>query len=176
MVKWCYYRSQSIYHNFFKMAALQWSGFSSVSQFSCSVVSDFLRPHESQHTRPPFPSPTRGVHSNSPPSNQWCHPAISSSVIPFSSCPQSLLASESFPMSQLFAWGGQSTGVSALTSFLPKKSQGWSSSERTGWISLQSKGLSRVFSNTTVQKHQFFGAQLSSQSNSHIHTWPLKKP
>ena len=102
--------------------------------------------------------------------------AISSSVVPFSSCLQSLPASESFPMSQLFAWGGQKTGVSALASFLPKKSQGWSPSEWTGWISCQSKGLSRVFSNTTVQKHQFFGAQLSSQSNSHIHTWPLEKP
>ena len=94
---------------------------------------------------------------------------------PLSSCPQSLPASESFPMSQLFAWGGQSSGVSALASFLPKKSKGWSS-EWTGWISLQSKGLPRVFSNTTVQKHQFFGAQSSSQSNSHIHTWPLEKP
>ena len=110
------------------------------------------------------------------PSSRWCHPAISSSVIPFSSCPQSLPASESFPMSQLFTWGGQSTGVSALASFLPKKSQGWSPLEWTGWISLQSKGLSRVFSNTTVQKHQFFSAQLSSQSNSHIHTWLLEKP
>ena len=110
------------------------------------------------------------------PSSQWCHPAISSSVVPFSSCPQALPASESFPMSQLFAWGGQSTGVSALASFLPKKSQGWCLSEWTGWISLQCKGLSRVFSNTTVQKHQFFGAQPSSQSNSHIHTWPQEKP
>ena len=116
-------------------------------QFSRSVVCDSLRHHESQHTRPPCPSPTPRVHSNSHPSSRWCHPAISSSVIPFS-CPQSLLASESFPMSQLFTWGGQSTGVSALASFLPKKSQGWSSSEWTGWISLQSKGLSRVFSNT----------------------------
>ena len=98
---------------------------------------------------------------------KWCHPAISSSVIPFSSCPQSLPASESFPMSQLFAWGGQSIGVSALASFLPKNTQDWSPLEWTGWISLQSKGLSRVFSNTTVQKHPFFGAQLSSQSNSH---------
>ena len=104
------------------------------------------------------------------PSSRWCHPAISSSVIPFSSCPQSLPASESFPMSQLFIWGDQSAGVSALASFLPKKSQGWSPSEWTGWISLQSKGLSRVFSNATVQKHQFFGARSSSQSNSHIHT------
>ena len=102
--------------------------------------------------------------------------AISSSVVPFSSCPQSLPASGSFPMSQLFPWGGQSTGVSALASVLPKKSQGWSPSEWTGWISLQSKGLSRIFSNTTVQKHEFFSTQPSSQSNSHIPTWPLEKP
>ena len=145
-------------------------------QFSHSVVSNSLWPHESQHARPPCPSPTPGVHSDSHPSSQWCHPAISSSVIPFSSCPQPLPASESFPMSQLFAWGGQSTGVSALASFLPKKSQGWSTSEWTGWISLQSKGLSKVFSKTTVQKHQFFGTQPSSQSNSFIHTWLLEKP
>ena len=136
-------------------------------QFNHSVVSNSLQRHESQHTRPPCPSPPPGVYSDSRPSSRWCHAAISSSVVPFSSCPQSLPASESFPMSQLFAWGGQSTGVSALASFLPKKSQGWSS-EWTGWISLQSKGLSRVFSNQ-VQKHQFFGAQPSSQSNSHIH-------
>ena len=129
-------------------------------QFS-SVVSDYSRPHELQHTRPPCPSPTPGVHSNSRPSSQWCHPAISSSVVPFSSRPQSLPASESFPMSQLFAWDGQSTGVSALASLLPKKSRGWSPLEWTGWISLQSKELSRVFSNTTVQKHHFFSAQLS---------------
>ena len=148
--------------------------FSSV-QFSHSVVSDSLQPHESQHARPPCPSPAPGVHSDSHPSSQWCHPAISSSVVPFSSCPQSLPASESFPMSQLFTWGGQSTGVSALASLLPKKSQGWSPSEWTGWISLQSKGLSRVSSNTTVQTHQLFSAQLSSQSNSHIHTWLLEK-
>ena len=150
-------------------------GFSSV-WFSRSVMSDSLRPHELQHTRPPSPSPTPGVHSNSGPSSRWCHPAISSSVVPFSSCPQSLPASGSFPMSQLFAWGGQSTGVSALASVLSKNTQDWSPSEWTGWISLQSMGLSRVFSNTTVQKHQFFGAQLSSQSNSHIHIWPLEKP
>jgi len=106
---------------------------------------------------------------------QPSHPLLSS-VVPFSSCPQSLPASQSFPMSQLFAGGGQSTGVSALASFLPKKYQGWSPLEWTGQISLQSKGLSRVFSNTTVQKHQFFGAQPSSQSNSHIHTWPQEKP
>ena len=149
--------------------------FSSV-QFSRSVVSNSLRPHESQHARPPCPLPTPGGHSNSCPSSPWCHPVISSSIVPFSSCPQSLPASESFLMSQLFAWGGQSTGVSALASFLPKNTQDWSPLEWTGWISLQSKGLSRVFSNTTVQKHQFFGAQPSSQSNSHIHTWPLEKP
>ena len=134
---------------------------------SVAQSSHSLRPHESQHARPPCPSPTPGVHSDSRPSSQWCQPAISSSVVPFSSCPQSLPASESFPMSQLFAWGGQCTGVSALASFLPKKSQGWSS-KWTGWISLHS--------NTTVQKHQFFGAQPSSQSNSHIHTWPQEKP
>ena len=135
--------------------------FSSV-QFSCSVGSDSLWPHELQHARPPWPSPTPGVHSNSCPSSQWCHPAISSSVVPFSSCPQSLPASESFPMSQLFAWGDQSTRASASASVPPKNTQGWSPSEWTGWISLQSKGLSTVFSNTTVQKHQFFGAQPSS--------------
>ena len=139
--------------------------FSSV-QFSCSVMSDSLRPDESQHTRPPCPSPTPGVHSNSCPSSWWCYPAISSSVVPFSSCPQSLPASGSFPMSQLFTWGGQSVGVSASASVLPMNTQDWSPLGWTGWISLQSKGLSRVFSNTAVQKYQFFGAQLSSQSNS----------
>ena len=149
--------------------------FSSV-QFSRSVMSDSLWPHESQHTRPPCPSPTPRVQSDSCPSSQWWHPAISSSVIPFSSCPQSLPASGSFPVSQLIVWGGQSIGVSALALFLPKKSQGWSPSEWTGWIFLHSKGLSRVVSNTTLQKHQFFGAQPSSQSNSRIHTWPQDKP
>ena len=109
------------------------------AQFSRSVMSDYLWSHESQHARPPCPSTTRGVHSDSHASSQWCHPAISSSVVPFSSCPQSFPASESFPMSQLFTWGGQSTGASALLSFLPKKSQGWSPSEWTGWISLQSR-------------------------------------
>ena len=113
---------------------------------------------------------------NSCPSSQWCHLAISPFVIPFSSCPQSLPKSESFPVSQLFAWGGQSIGVSALASVLPKNTQDWSPLWWTGWIALQSKGLSRVFSNTTVQKHQFFNAKLSSQSNSNIHTWPLEKP
>ena len=139
-------------------------------QFSHSLVSDSLQPHELQHAKPPCPSPTPGVHPNSCASSRWCHPAISSSVIPFSSCLQSLPASESFQMSQLFAWGGQSIGVSALASFLSKKSQDWSPFGWTGWVSLQSKGLSRVFSNTTVQKHPFFGAQPSSQSNSHIRT------
>jgi len=121
-------------------------------QFSRSVMSDSLRPHESQHARTPCPS-TPGVHSNSYPLSRWCHPAISSSVVPFSSCPQSLPASESFPMSQLFAWGGQSIGVSALASVLPMNTQGWTPLGWTSWISLQSKGLSRVFSNITVQKH-----------------------
>ena len=116
------------------------------------------------------------VHPNSCASSRWCHPAISSSVVPFSSCPQSLPASGSFPVSQFFAWGGQSFGVSASASVLPMNTQDWPPLEWTGWISLQFKRLSRVFSNTTVQKHQFFGAQLSSQSNSHIHTWPLEKP
>jgi len=133
-------------------------------------MSDSLRPHESQHARPPCPSPTPGVYSDSCPSSWWCHPAISSSVVPFSSCPQSLQASESFPVSQLSASGGQSIELSALASVPPMNTQDWSPLEWTGWISLHFKRLSRVFSNTTVQKHQFFGAQLSSQSNSHIHT------
>ena len=144
-------------------------------QFSRSVVSNSLLPHELQHTRPPCPSSTPGVHSDSCPQSWWCHPAISSSVVPFSSYLQSLSASESFPICQLFAWGGQSIGVSALASFLPKNTQDWSPSEWTGWICLQSKGLSRVFSNPTVQKHQFFGAQLSSQSNPHINKNHWKK-
>ena len=139
-------------------------------------LSDSLRPHELQHARPPCPSPTPGVYPNSCPSSRWCHPAISSSVVPFSSCPQSLPASESFPVSQLFAWGGQSIGVSVSTSVLAMNTQDWSPLGWIGWIFLQSKGLSRVFSNTTLQNHQFFCAQLSSQSNSHICTWPLEKP
>ena len=131
-----------------------------LAQFSHSVVSDSLQPHELQHTRPPCPSPAPWVHPNLCPSSWWCHPTISSSVIPFSSCPQSFPASGSFQMSQLFASGSQSIGVSASTSVLPINIQDWSPLGWTGWISLQSKGLSRVFS-TTVQKHQFFGAQLS---------------
>ena len=140
-------------------------------QFSRSVVSNSLRPHEPQHIRPPCPSPTSRIYSNSYPLSRWCHPTISSSVIPFSSCPQSFPASGSSPMSQLFALGSQSIGISASTSVLPMNTQDWSPLGRTGWISLQSKGLSRAFSNTTLQKHQFCGTQLSSQSNSHIHTW-----
>ena len=141
--------------------------FSSV-QFSHSVVSDSLRPHESQHARPPCPSPAPGVHSDSCPSSRWCLPAISSSVVPFSSCPQSLPASGSFPMSQLFSWGGQSIGVSASASVLPMNTQDWSPLGWTHWISLQSKGLTRVFSNThhsskalILQCSAFFTVQLS---------------
>ena len=144
--------------------------FSSV-QFSRSVLSDSLRPHESQHTRPPCPSPTPRVHSNSCPLSRWCHPAISSSVFPFSSCPQSLPASEYFPMSQLFAWGGQSIRASPSASVLPMNIQDWSPLGWTGWISLQSKGPLRVFSNTSVQKHPFFSIQPSLWSSSHICTW-----
>ena len=149
--------------------------FSSI-QFSPSVVSNYLQPHGLQHTRPPCPSWTLRVYSNSSPSSRWCHPAISTSVVPSSSCPQLFPASGSFPMNQLFTSGGQCIGVSASASFLPMNTQDWFPSGWTGWISLQSKGLSRVFSNTTVQKHQLFSTQLSSQSNSHIHTWPPEKP
>ena len=141
--------------------------------FSRSVMSDFLQPHGLQHARPPCPSPTPRAYPNSCPLSRWCHPTISSSIVPLSSCPQSFPASGSFQMSQHFTSGGQSIGVSASASM---NTQDWSPLGWTGWISLQSKGLSRVFSDTTVQKHQFFGAQISSQSNSHIHTWPLEKP
>ena len=130
-------------------------------QFSRSVVSDSLRPHELQHARPPCPSQTPRVHPDPCPLSRWCHPTISSSVIPFSSCPQSFPASGFSQMSQLFAWGGQSIGTSASTSVLPMNTQDWSPLGWTSWISLQSKGLSRVFSNATVQKHQFFGTQIS---------------
>ena len=149
-----------------------WVDFSSV-QFSRSVVSNFFRPHEPQHASPPCPSPTPGVLPNPCPLSWWCHLTILSSVVPFSSCPQSFPTSESFQMSQFF---GQSIGVSASTSVLPMNTQDWSPLGWTGWISLESKGLSRVFSNTTVQKHQFFSTQLSLWSNSHIHTWLLEKP
>ena len=130
-------------------------------QFTCSVMSESLRPHGLQHTRPPCPSPTPGVYSNSCPLSQWCHPTSSSSVVPFSSRLQSFQASRSFPMSQFFASGGQSIGVSVSASVLPMNIQDWFPLGWTGWISLLSKGLSRVFSNTTVQNHQFFGGQLS---------------
>ena len=145
-------------------------------QFSRSVVSGSLQPHGLQHARPPCPSPTPGVYPNTCPLSWWCHPTISSSVVPFSSCPQSFPVSGSFPMSQFFTSGGQSIGVSASTSVLPMNTQDWSPLGWTGWISLQSKGLSKVFSNTTVQKHQFFSTQLTLLSNSHIHTWLLEKP
>ena len=144
-------------------------GISSV-QFSLSVMSDSLRTHELQHTMPPCPSPTSGVHPNPCPLSWWCHPTISASVVPFSSCPQSFTASGSFPMNQFFTSGGQSIGVSASKSVFPMNIQDWFPLGWTGWISLQSKGLSRVFSNTTVQKHQFFSTQLSLSSNSHTHT------
>ena len=130
-------------------------------QFSHSIMSNSLWPNEPQHAQPPCPSPTPGVYPNSCPSSRWCHPAISSSVIPFSSCPQSLSASGSFRISQLFAWDGQNIGASDSASFLPMNIQDWSPLGWTGWISLLSKGLSRVFSNTRIQKHQFFGTQLS---------------
>ena len=139
-------------------------------------MSDSLQPHGLLHARFPCPSPTPRAYSNSCPSCQWCHPTISSSVILCSSRPQSFPASESFQISWFFVSGSQSIGVSALASVAPMNIQDWFPLGWTGWISLQSKGLSRVFSNTTVQKHQFFSAQLSSWSNSHIHTWPLEKP
>ena len=152
-------------HGIFQARVLEWVAISlaiqSVSQFSHSVVSNSLWPHELQHARPPCPSLTPRVYSNLCPSSRWRHPAISSSVIPFSSCPQSLPASGSFPMSQLFAWGGQSIGVSTLASVPLMNTQDGSPLGWTDWISLQSKGLSRVFSNTTVQKHSFFSAPLS---------------
>ena len=152
--RWCLEHLLSLW----KAVILNEPGRGSV-QFSHSVVSDSLRPHEPQHARPPCPSPTPGVHPNPCPLCHWCHPTISSSVVPFSSCPHP--ASGSFPMSQLSTSGGQSIGVSASASVPPMNTQDWSPLGWTGWISLQPKGLSRVFSNTTVQKHQFFCAQLS---------------
>ena len=149
--------------------------FSSV-QFSRSVVSDSLRPHEPQHARPPCPTPIPRIYPNWCPLSQWCHATISPSVIPFSSCLQSSPASGSFPRSQRFASGGQSIGASASSSNLPMNIQGWFPLGWTGLISLQSKGLSKVFSSTTVWKLQFFGIQPSSWSNSHIHSWLLEKP
>ena len=145
-------------------------------QFSCSVVSNSLRPHGLQHTRLPYSLPSPRVYSNSCPLSWCCHPTISVSVIPFSSCLQSFPASGSFPISQLFTAGGQSIGASASATVLPMNIQDWFPLGWTGCISLQSKGLSRVFLNTTVAKHQFFSTQLSLWSNSHIHTWLLGKP
>ena len=150
-------------HNVF-LSSVQ---FSSVAQ---------LWPHRLQHARPPCPSPTPGVYPNSCPSSRWRHPAISSSVVPFSSCPQSLPALRSFQKSQFFTSGGQSIGISASTSVISMNTQDWSPLGRTGWISLQSKGLSRVFSSIIVQRHQFFGTQPSLRSNFHICTWLLEKP
>ena len=145
-------------------------------QSSHSVMSDSLWPHRLQHARLPCPSPAPRAYSNSCPLSRWCYPTISSSVIPFSSCLQSFPASGSFPMTQFFTSGGQSIGVSASASVLPMNIQDWFPLRWTVWNSLQSKGFSRVFSNTTAQKHQFLGAQLSLQSNSHIQTWLLEKP
>ena len=144
-------------------------------QFSHSVMSNFLWSHEPQHARPPCPSPTPWVHPNSCPSSKWCHPTILYSVVTFFSCPQSFPPSESFQKSQLFTSGGQRIGLKVSASVLPMNIQDWSPLRWTGWNSLQSKGLSRVFSNTTVQKHQFFSTQLYLQANSHIHTWLLEK-
>ena len=145
-------------------------------QFCCSIVSDSLRLHGLQHDRPPCPSPTPGACPNSCPLSQWCHPTISSSVIPFSSHLQSFPASGSFLTSQFFPSGRQSIGTSTSASVILMNIQGWFPLQLTGFISLQSKGLSKVISNSTVQKHQFFSAQLSSQSSAHIHTWLLEKP
>ena len=179
------YFSLFIYLFFWQIIALQifvvfsqtstWISHQSVSQFSCSVMSDSLRPHESQHARPPCPShlpefTQTHVHRVGDAIQTFHPPSSPSPPAPIPSQHQS------FPMSKLFTWGGQSIGVSTLASFLPKNTQDWSILEWTGWNSSQSKGHSRVFSNTTVQKHQFFGTQPSSQSNSDIHTWPLEKP
>ena len=169
---WNLLREQFLHAFVVSPRALQ---FSSV-QFSCSVMSDSLWPLGLQHTTLPCASPSTGAYSNSCPSSQWCHPTISSSVIPFSSHLQSFPPSGSFPVSQFFASGGQSNGVSASASVLPINIQDWFPLGWTGWISLQFKGPSRVFSSTTVQKHQFFSAQLSLWSNFHILTWLLQTP
>ena len=174
----CFLYNYSLYslHLFLiSSASIRSLQFSSV-QFSLSVVSNSLWTHGLQHARLPCPSLTPGAYSDSCLSNKWCHPTISSSVIPSSSCLHFFPASGSFPRSQFFTSGGQSIGVSVSLSVLPVTIQDWFLLGWTGWISLQSKGLSRVFFNTTVQKHQFFGAQLSLESNSHIHTWLLEKP
>ena len=157
------------------LSAIQQSK-SAISQFSHSVMSDSLWPHGLQHSRLPCPSPTRRAYSNSCPSHQWCHPAISCSVVPFSSCLQSFPASGSFPVIWLFASGGYSIGASASASVLPVSIQGWFPLGLTGLISLQSKGLLVIFNSTAIWKHQFFGAQPSLWSISHICTWLLEKP
>ena len=172
MIQMCVCVCVCVYNMYFQII-FHYSLFSSF-QFSHSVVSIYLWLHWLQHARLPCPSPIPKAYSNSSPSSRWCNPTISSSVVPFSFCLQSFPVSGSFPMSQFFASGGQSIGASA--SVLPMTIQDWFPLGLTGWISLQSKGLSRVFSNTTVQMHQFFGTQPSSQSNSHIHTWPQEKP
>ena len=159
------------------MSAYKSKGLFLVSvQFSCSVVSDYLRPHGLQHARPLCLSPTSGIYSNSCPLSRWCHPTISFSVLSFFFCLQSFPASGAFPVSHFFTSGGQIIGILASAPVHPMNIQNWFPLGWTGLISLQSKGLSRVFSNTTVQKHQFFSAQLSLWSNSHIHTWLLEKP
>ena len=175
--------SEILVNKIMKGDFLSWKSFSyglkRLTQFSSVQSLSHVRLFETPWIaarQAPRPSTTPGVHSNSCPSSRWCHPTISSSVVPFSSCPQSLPASGSFPMGQLFTSGGQSIGVSASASVLPMSTQDWSPLGWTGWISLQSKGPSRVFSNTTVQKHPFFSAQLSLWSNSHSHSWVLEKP
>ena len=175
VISFCNLSSENILNSISKTGNM-WKKiwYDSIFQFSlvtqlCPPLCD---PMNRSTTGLPVSSPTPGVYSNSCPSSRWCHP---SSVVPFCSCPQSFLALGSFPMSQLFIWGCQSTWVSSTSDF-PMNTQDWSPLGWIGWISLQSKGLPRVFSNTTVQKHQFFGTQLSSSSNSHIHTWLLEKP
>ena len=157
-----------IKHDVYSMTSVQFSSVQSLSHvWLCDAMNCSMPGFPVHHQLPDHPNPC--------PSSQWCHPTISSSVVTFS-CPQSFAVSGSFPMRQLFSSGGQSIGVAASASVLPMNTQDWSPLGWTSWVSLQSKGLSRVFSNTTVQKHQFFSGQLSSQSNSHIHTWPLEKP
>ena len=172
-----YYTTQQCqFHAFICLRKVKTHPKTLLSFFSRSVVSNSLQPHGLQHARLPCPSPSPRACSNSCPLSRWCHPTISSSVVPFSSCLQSFPASGSFLMSQFFASGGQSIGASASASVLPMNIQDWIPFGLTGWISLLSKGLSRVYSNTIVQKHQFFSIQPSLWSNSHIHTWLLEKP
>ena len=172
VITWRIFSVEDLYLSF---SRLKYTTNIPLVQFSRSVMSHSLRPHGLQHARPPCPSAIPGVYANSWPLSQWCHPTISSSIVPFSSCLQSSPASGSFPVSQFFTLGGQSFKVSA-SSVLPVSNQDWSPLGWTGWNFLQSKGLSRVFSNTKVQKHQFFSAQLLFYSNCHMHTWLLEKP